>query len=76
MKTVHKYKGPANKQLTSFLRSKLSENGMIISEESLVFTAERYASKIMSNPNLDASSLIDEDIKKVKKLLKQINQPH
>ena len=76
MNTVHENKSPDREHLISFLRGRLAENGMMITEESLEFTAERYAAKIMSNPELDASILIDEDIRKVKELLDRINKSH
>jgi len=73
MNTVHENKNPDREYLVSFLRGRLAENGMMITEESLEFTAERYAAMIMSNPDLDASMLIDKDITKVKELLELIN---
>ena len=76
MNKVHENKSPDRDHMVSFLRDRLAENGMMITEESLEFTAERYAAKIMSNPELDASILIDEDIRKVKELLDRINTPH
>ena len=76
MNKVHENESPDKEQMVSFLRSRLAENGMMITEESLEFTAERYAAKIMSNPELDASILIDEDIRKVKELLDRINKSH
>ena len=76
MNTIHENKCPDMEHLISFLRGRLAENGMMITEESLEFTAERYASMIMSNPDLDESILIDRDISKVKELLERINAPH
>ena len=73
MNTIHENKSPDKEHLVSFLRGRLAENGMMITEESLKFTAERYAAMIMSNPNLDASMLIDMDISNVKELLGRIN---
>lgn len=74
MKVIHK--SPVREHLISYLRDRLAENGMMITEESLEFTAERYAATIISNPELNASDLIDEDITKVKELLDRINTPH
>ena len=51
---------PVREHLVSYLRDRLSENGMMITEESLEFTAERYAAMIISNPELDAGKLIEE----------------
>jgi len=76
MNTVHENKSPDREHLISFLRGRLAENGMMITEESLEFTAERYAAAIMSNPSLNESILIDRDISKVKELLERINAPH
>ena len=76
MKTIHEKENPVREHLISFLRNRLAENGMMITEESLEFTAERYAATIISNPELNASDLIDEDITKVKELLDRINTPH
>ena len=59
MNKVHKNKRPDRECLVSFLRERLAENGMMITEESLEFTAERYAAMIMSNPRIDLSILID-----------------
>lgn len=73
MNTVHENKSPDREHLISFLRGRLAENGMMITEESLEFTAERYAATIISNPELDVSILIDKDIAEVKKLLERIN---
>ena len=73
MKEIHK--SPVREHLISYLRDQLAENGMMITEESLEFTAERYAATIISNPELNASDLIDEDITKVKELLERINAP-
>lgn len=74
MKEIHN--SPVREHLVSYLRDRLAENGMMITEESLEFTAERYAATIISNPELNASDLIDEDITKVKELLDRINTPH
>lgn len=74
MKVIHK--SPVREHLISYLRDRLAENGMMITEESLEFTAERYAATIISNPELNASDLIDEDITKIKELLDRINTPH
>ena len=73
MKEIHK--SPVREHLISCLRNRLAENRLMITEESLEFTAERYAAIIRSNPELNASILIDEDITKVKELLERINAP-
>lgn len=59
--------------LIEFIRQRLSEHGMAISQESLEYTAERYAGKIMENPKLSASKLIDDDIAELERILKVIN---
>ena len=74
MNEIHR--SPVREQLISYLRDRLAENGMMITEESLEFTAERYAAMIISNPKLDAAMLIDADIAKVRGLLNLINTPH
>ena len=63
---------PVREHLVSYLRDRLSENGMMITEESLEFTAERYAAMIISNPELDARMLIEEDIGNVKDILERV----
>ncbi|MBP0970297.1 MAG: hypothetical protein J5744_09145 [Oscillospiraceae bacterium] len=63
---------PVREHLVSYLRDRLSENGMMITEESLEFTAERYAAMIISNPELDAGKLIEEDIGNVKDILERV----
>ena len=63
---------PVREHLVSYLRDRLSENGMMITEESLEFTAERYAAMIISNPELDARKLIEEDIGNVKDILERV----
>ena len=73
MKTIHEKENPVREHLVSYLRDRLSENGMMITEESLEFTAERYAAMIMSNPELDAGKLIEEDIDNVKAILAKVN---
>ncbi len=59
--------------MVSSLRNRLSEHGMTLTEETLEFTAERYAAMIMEDPKLNASELIDKDIANVKELLDRIN---
>ena len=76
MNKVHENESPDREHMVSFLRGRLAENGMMITEESLKFTAERYAATIMSNPDLDESILIDRDISKVKELLGRIRTPY
>ena len=71
MKEIHK--SPVREHLISFLRNRLAENGMMITEESLEYTAERYAAMIISNPELDAGKLIEEDIGNVKAILAKVN---
>lgn len=63
---------PVREHLVSYLRDRLSENGMMITQESLEFTAERYAAMIISNPELDAGKLIEEDIGNVKDILERV----
>ena len=73
MNKVHENKHPVREHLVSYLRDRLSENGMMITQESLEFTAERYAAMIISNPELDARKLIEEDIGNVKIILDRLN---
>ena len=73
MNKVHENKHPVREHLVSYLRDRLSENGMMITQESLEFTAERYAAMIISNPELDARILIEEDIDNVKAILAKVN---
>ena len=73
MKTIHEKENPVRENLISFLRNRLAENGMMITEESLEYTAERYAAMIISNPELDAGKLIEEDIGNVKAILAKVN---
>lgn len=74
MKEIHK--SPAREHLISCLRNRLAENRMMITEESLEFTAKRYAAMIMSNPELDARKLIEEDIDNVKAILAKVNSSY
>ena len=73
MKTIHKKESPVREHLISYLRNRLAENGMMITQESLEFTAERYAAMIISNPELDARILIEEDIDNLKAILAKVN---
>ena len=74
MNIVHENKYPVREHLISYLRDRLEAHGMMISEESLAFTAERYASKIMMNPRLNAYKLIEDDIARLTEILKQVNE--
>ena len=76
MNKVHESKHPVKEHLISYLRDRLKEHGMMISEESLAFTAERYALKIMKNPRLNAYKLIEDDVAKLTEILRQVNAPH
>ncbi len=60
-------------QCLSVLERKLSEQGMMLSEETLEFTAERYARRIMHDPDLTAAQLVDEDITRLKTIQETIN---
>ena len=59
--------------LIEFVRQRLSEHGMAITEESLEFTAERYAKKNMDNPELTVSKLVNDDITELEKILEEIH---
>lgn len=59
--------------LIQFVRQRLSEHGMAITEESLEFTAERYAKKIMDNPELTVSMLVDDDIAELERILEEVH---
>ena len=58
--------------LIEFISQRLSEHGMAISAESLEYTAERYAGKIIENPKLSVLKLIDDDIAELERILKEI----
>ena len=55
--------------LIEYIRQRLAEHDLFISEESLEFTAERYAWLIMDDPTLSVSKLLDEDISRLKGVL-------
>ena len=55
--------------LVSTIRQRLAEQDLFISEESLEFTAERYAWMVMDDPELSISELLDHDIVIIKKIL-------
>ena len=59
--------------LIDFIRQRLAEHKMLISEESLKFTAERYALRIIESPELTVSKLLDEDIHELERLLDEIH---
>lgn len=72
MNKVHENRHPVREHLISYLRDRLSENGMTITQESLEFTAERYAAMIISNPELDERKLIEGDIADIKDILERV----
>lgn len=61
------------KHLIGLIRQRLTENGLYISEESLEYTAERYAWMIMEKPNLSVSKLLDRDIERLRGILKEVD---
>lgn len=60
--------------LIDFIRQRLAEHKMLISEESLEFTAERYAHMIAADPDLCVSKLLDEDIVRLIQILHEIKK--
>ena len=61
--------------LVELIRLRLAEHDLFISDETLEFTAERYAWQIMDNPTLSVSKLLDHDIAKLQGILKEVNTP-
>ena len=59
--------------LIDYIRQRLAEHEMFISGESLEYTAERYAKKIMDNPGLTISKLVDDDITELERILEEIH---
>ncbi len=47
---------------------------MMLTEETLEFTAERYARRIMHDPDLTAAQLVDEDISRLKAIQETMNK--
>ena len=63
------------KHLIELIRQRLAEHDLFISNETLEYTAERYAWLIMDNPTLSVSKLLDHDISKLQGILKEVNTP-
>ena len=61
--------------LVELIRQRLAEHDLFISDETLEYTAERYAWLIMDNPTLSVSKLLDRDISKLQGILKEVNTP-
>ena len=61
------------KHLIGLIRQRLAENGLSISDESLEYTAERYAWMIMDRPSLSVSKLLDRDIARLRGILKEVD---
>ena len=61
--------------LVELIRQRLAEHDLFISDETLEYTAERYAWQIMDNPTLSVSKLLDRDISKLQGILKEVNTP-
>ena len=61
--------------LVELIRKRLAEHDLFISDETLEYTAERYAWQIMDNPTLSVSKLLDRDISKLQGILKEVNTP-
>lgn len=57
--------------LMELIRQRLAEHDLFISDETLEFTAERYAWLIMDDPKLSVSKLLDFDIARLKGILKE-----
>ena len=60
--------------LVAFIRHRLAEHGMFISDNSLEYTAERYAHMIAADPDLCVSKLLDEDIVRLIQILHEIKK--
>ena len=74
MNNTHKKENPVKEHLIESLRQKLDEHGLILMEETLAFTAERYAFMIMSNPKLNASQLLEKDVDRILGLVYRIDE--
>ena len=74
MKNIHKKGNPVKEHLIAVLRSRLEEKGLMLTEETLTFTAERYAFMIMSNPKLNASRLLEKDVDRILELVYRIDE--
>ena len=59
--------------LIEYIRQRLAEHDLFVSDENLEFTAERYAWLIMDDPKLSVSKLLDYDIAKLKGILREVN---
>ena len=58
--------------LISFIRQRLSEHDMLLTDDTLEYTAERYAWLALENPKLSVSELLDYDIAKLKRILQEV----
>lgn len=74
MKGFHMEGNAVKKDLVAFIRQRLAEHGMFISDDSLEYTAERYAHMIAADPNLCVSKLLDEDIVRLIQILHEIRK--
>ena len=78
MNRIHKNenqtKNDVREHLVSYLRNRLTDHSLFLTEETLADTAERYASMIINNPKLNAAKLLDKDITKITELLRSINK--
>ena len=78
MNRIHKNenqtKNDVREHLISYLRNRLTDHSLLLTEETLADTAERYASMITNNPKLNAAKLLDKDITKITELLRSINK--
>ncbi len=59
--------------LIEYIRQKLAEHDLFVSDENLEFTAERYAWLIMDDPKLSVARLLDYDIARLKGILREVN---
>lgn len=57
------------------VKSALNRERLFLVQETLQFTAERYAQKLRGMVETEAKSLIDKDIVNIKAVLEKINSP-
>lgn len=59
--------------LIEYIRQRLAEHDLFVSDENLEFTAERYAWLIMDDPKLSVAKQLDYDIARLKGILREVN---
>ena len=60
--------------LIELIRQRLAEHDLFISDESLEFTAERYAWQIMEDPKTSVAELLDSEIVRLKRILLEVKE--